>query len=176
MLGVALAYGVAFAGNWGPDDRSYKAGDSNVNFHQCNLDLDGNTHEAFHNNNDHDIAPTAIRPYLYHGCDTVDVRINGYAYGFGEGSYGYGWYECHDFYSAEGCDKGHVHINTSYSFIPENYGDTLTVVCQEVGHSVGLGHRARSNETSCMSLVLDRSDLTARHLDAHDWDHINAHY
>jgi len=112
---------------------------------------------------------------MRHGCDTVDVRIDWVRAGTGpQDSYGY--YECHIFYSPQGCDRGHVHINVSWGFLPEDFSDTLTVVCQEVGHSVGLGHRPRSNGTSCMSRVIDRSDLTAAHLDSHDRGHINANY
>lgn len=143
---------------------------------QCNLDPNANTHPAFHNNDRHDIEPTDISTILYHGCATVDVRINGYAYGFGSNSYGYGWYECHAFYAPQGCDKGHIHINVSWGFIPEDYSDTLSLVCQEVGHSVGLGHRRRENNTSCMSLVYYRYDLNAFHLDGHDIWHLNDRY
>lgn len=175
-LSVGVAYSYAYAYNWTNSDRSFKAGNSEVYFHQCDLDPDANTHRAFHNNGDHDIGPTSITRREVHGCDTVDVRINGYAYGFGANSYGFGWYECHDFYAPEGCDKGHAHINVSYGFIPEDYADTLTVVCQEIGHSVGLGHRARENDTSCMSTVENRGDLTPPHLDSHDKAEINSRY
>lgn len=169
-LGVSLAAGTVFAYNWNTGDRVYKAGDSNVYFHQCNLSPNANTHPAFHNNDRHDIEPTDIDTYLYHGCTTVDMRINGYPYGFGDNSYGYGWYECHALYSPQGCDKGHIHV--SWGFIPEDYSDTLTLVCQEVG----LGHRARRNGTSCMSLIYYRYDMTAFHLDRHDKRHINNRY
>lgn len=170
LLSVGLAYSVAYAGNWNNNDFAYKAGDDQVYFHQCNLDSDGNTHRAFHNNNDHDILPTTINPRQYHGCETVDVRINGYAYGFDEGAYG--WYECHDKHSPQVCDKGHVHINVSYGRIPEDYSDTLSLVCEEIGHSVGLGHRTGSATGSCMS-----QNWSSLHLDYHDKvDEINPHY
>lgn len=35
VLGISLAAGVVFAANWDAGDNSYKAGDSNVYFHQC---------------------------------------------------------------------------------------------------------------------------------------------
>lgn len=120
VLGVVMAYGVAFAAHWTNDDSSYKAGNSEVYFSQCGLDPNGNTRLAFHNNGDHDIRPTDITRREVHGCDTVDVRVEGAPYGFGDNAYGFGWYQCHDFYTPEGCDRGHVHINTSYSFIPED--------------------------------------------------------
>lgn len=173
-LGISLGVGVASAVNWDANDGSYKAGDSNVYFHQCKLSP--NTHQAFHSNDQHDIEPTDIDTYLYHGCTNVDVRINDGPYGFGDKSYGYGRYECHAKYHPQGCDKGHVHINTSWYFIPENYSDTLSLMCQEIGHSVGLGHRRRENNTSCMSLVEQRYDLNACHLDSHDIWHLNDRY
>lgn len=76
VLGVTLAYSVAYAGNWTTTDGSFKAGDSNVYFHNCDLDPEGNTHRAFHANDEGDIAPTNIRTTLVHGCDTQDVRID----------------------------------------------------------------------------------------------------
>lgn len=160
--------------NWDAGDNSYKAGDSNVYFAQ--LKLSYNVHQAFHSNDQHDIEPTDIDTYTPHGCTNRDVRINDGPYGFGENSYGYGWYECHAWYHPQGCDRGHVHINTSWYFIPENYSDTLSLVCQEIGHSVGLGHRRRENNTSCMSKVEYRYDLNAFHLDGHDTWHINDRY
>lgn len=159
VLSVA---GYAVAGNW----LGYNAGDDNVYFHQCELDLNGNTHKAFHNNNDHDINSTDIETYQYHGCSIVDVRIVGEAYGTNRPT---GWYHCHAFRNSNSCDKGEAHINTSYPNIPEQYPRTLTLVCEEIGHSVGLDHRG--DPDSCMS-----ANLQAYHLDAHDRAVINNHY
>lgn len=162
VLTIGLVGSVAFAGNW----TGVNAGDEQVRFHQCELDLTGNTHESFHNNNDHDIEPTNINTWLYHGCDIVDVRIVGEAYGTDRPT---GWYHCHIYRSSTSCDRGEVHVNTSYSNIPENYYRTLTLVCEEVGHSVGLDHRG--DQDSCMS-----ANLSAYHLDAHDKTVINNRY
>jgi hypothetical protein len=52
------------------------------------------------------------------------------------------------------CDIGHAQINTSYSNIPENYNWTLTLVCGEIGHSVGLAHRRSGEPASCMGADL----------------------
>lgn len=67
------------------------------------------------------------------------------------------------------CWNGHTHFNTSYANIPENYNRTLTLVCEEMGHAVGLHHRVEN--TSCMG-----SNLDALHLDQHDKDVINRLY
>lgn len=163
-LSVGLTYNVAYASHW-LGGTAYKAGDRDVYFHQCELDYYGNTHETFHDNGDHDIGPTVITRHEVHGCNIVDVRVVGEAYGTNMPT---GWYHCHKNYSANGCDKGEVHINTSYGNIPEVYSRTLRLMCEEIGHSVGLGHR--SDPDSCMS------GSTAAHLDAHDKEAINNNY
>lgn len=165
-VGVVLGTGIALAGNWVTTDNAYKAGDADVWFNQCALTT--TTHNAFHNNDSHDIEPTQITTHLsaaHDACDTEDVRINDFGYGTDNAR---GWYECHAFHSSQNCDKGHAHINTSYSTVPENYDETEEVVCEEIGHSVGLAHTSATS--SCMST----SDSS--HLDGHDKDVINNHY
>lgn len=158
-----LVAGVAFAANWVTTDSAYKAGGPNVVFHQC--ELSNNSHDAFHSNDSHDINPTAINSSLFHGCDTEDVRINDFAFGTDRPA---GFYECHAFNSPQNCDRGHAHINTSYSQIPEDYQFTLLIICEEIGHSVGLAHAG--DPDSCMSVG------PARHLTNHDQGLLNQHY
>lgn len=162
VLAVGLTSNPASAGNW----LNFKAGDNQVYFHQC--DLRDKTHDAFHNNSDHDILPTDINPHQYHGCDTVDVRINDGQY-FDESAYG--WYECHDDVDRPVCDHGHVHINSKYDFLFNDNGTMLSLVCEEIGHSVGLAHRPSGDESSCMSQRWE-----SRHLDSHDTNTIDNHY
>ena len=135
-------------------------------FHQC--DLSTNSHNAYHSNADHDIGPTDIQRIEIHGWDTVDVRVNDAAYG----NTWIGWWECHDWGANGYCNHGHSHLNTSWAAVPENYWVTLSVMCEEVGHSVGLDHRG-SASGSCMN---DYDDSTLYHLDGHDWYEINRHY
>lgn len=162
LLGGVVA-GTAVAQNWNTTDNAYKAGGREVRFDSC--DLMNNTEDGFHANDTHDIEPTVINTSLYHSCDTIDVRINDYDFGTNEPT---GWYECHTFNSSQNCNTGHVHINTSYSDIPEDYQRTLRLVCEEIGHSVGLAH---ANDTdSCMS------GSTAAHLTPHDKQMIDANY
>jgi hypothetical protein len=126
MLAVGLAADPASAGNW----RGHDAGGRNINFQMCNLS--NNTHDAFRNNGDHDIGPTAIVREEVYGCYTYDVFINDFEYGTDDYR---GWWECHRWSDANTCDHGHAHINKSYPSIPEDYGVTLSVVCEEIGHT-----------------------------------------
>lgn len=161
-IAAALAVGTApvLAGNW----IGYDAGDKLVFFDLCNLEA--NTHTAWHNNNDHDITPTDIVSQHAHDCfPAYDVVANDLAFGLDDPT---GWYECHNVVGSD-CRDGHVHLNTSYSNIPEDFNRTLTLVCEEIGHSVGLWHSGSS--ASCMS-----SNSAALHLDAHDKAMIDALY
>lgn len=55
-----------------------------------------------------------------------------------------------------------------YGDIPEDPGRTMRLVCEEIGHSVGLDHSG--DGASCMSAS------TARHLTDHDENTINGQY
>ncbi|MGH3029226.1 MAG: matrixin family metalloprotease, partial [Gaiellaceae bacterium] len=62
----------------------------------------------------------------------------------------------------------------SIHLLPENYGTTLSVVCEEIGHSVGLAHSKTSDPgytSSCM--WASTNDF---HLTSHDKQVINNHY
>lgn len=116
-----MGAGIGFVGNWVTTDSAYKAGDADVWFHQCAMTT--NTHDAFHSNDSHDIEPTKITTHLsaaHDACGVEDVRINDYGYGTNTFI---GWYECHEKHSAQNCDKGHAHINTSYSEHPRELRD-----------------------------------------------------
>lgn len=158
VLAVLFAPGPAFASNW-----LYDLGSRDVNFQMC--ELTNNTHDAFRNNGDHDIGPTAIVRHEVYGCYAYDVFINDFDYGTDDPR---GFWHCHEGQDANSCEWGHAHINTSWGAIPEDYGETLEVVCEEIGHGVGLWHQGTTD--SCMST----SD--ARHLDEHDKYMINIHY
>jgi hypothetical protein len=167
-LAGALFGGVSRASNWNEVDQIYKAGtNSTVQFHECNLSP--NTHDAFHANNDHDIAPTDIFTTLAHSCNEAEVRINDAEFGLSQPK---GFYHCHAMSGPQNCSNAHAHINRSYPDIPENYGPTEHVVCEEIGHSVGLGHHSQnSNLDSCLVLLSGK-----RHLAGHDKNHLNDNY
>jgi hypothetical protein len=142
------------------------SGDPVVSFDQCNLTT--TVHDAFHDNNSHDIEPTDIDSQLVHSCTTIDVGVFDNSYP----QPGPGFYECHDFNDAGTvCLIGHVHMDTDDPGIPEDSGFTLEVLCQEVGHSVGLDHAFNAVEPTCMI-------GTSQHLrvPGHDQGHINANY
>lgn len=142
----------------------HDAGDSNIYFTMCQLDA--TTHATFHDNDNHDINSTQITSINQHTCSEIDVFITDGAYGTDDPT---GWWECHVWFDGNTCDKGHVHINISYSNIPEDYNRTLTLMCEEVGHSVGLDHSGATD--SCMS-----ANLSALHLNPHDRAHLDALY
>lgn len=160
--------GSAIAGHWrgDPPGALFFADDRNgsVDFQRC--ELTSNFDSAWSSNNVHDISPTDI--YVVNGvsCDNFDIRMNDYAYG----DIGiYGWWECHSFVGSDMCDTGHVHINLSQ----KNYssGDALSLTCEEIGHSVGLGHRFGATTGTCMS-----QQWSDQHLDTHDTNVLNSNY
>lgn len=168
-LAGTLVGRTAGANNFNQTDQSFKAGTNNVVFfNECNLGA--TIHQVFHANNDHDIAPTDINPDLVHTCIETEVRINDAEFGLSEFR---GFYHCHQFFpNPQTCSISHVHINRSYSDIREDYGRTESVVCEEIGHSVGLGHLSQNSSLdSCMVLTRD-----LRHLSAHDKNHLNDNY
>jgi len=65
----------AWAANWDKPTGT----DSVINFQLC--DLNTGQHDAWHSNNDHDIAPTAITPTHAHSCATNEVRVEDAFYG-----------------------------------------------------------------------------------------------
>jgi hypothetical protein len=141
-----------------------------VGFNQCALTT--KMHDVFHDNDAHDIAPTDIDSPLYHdGCkdgldvDEYDVRVNDYNYG-DNGKLG--WAECHYLNTSEVCEAAHAHINLYYDNY--TYGEARSLMCEEIGHTVGLGHRA-STDWTCMS-----QQWNQEHLDGHDIQHLNDLY
>lgn len=134
-----------------------------MHFAQC--DLGATVHDKFHENNNHDIIPTDINPNSEHTCTTVDVRINDGSFPGNQA----GYWECHNWNSGSPlyCQEGHVHMDTDAGNIPENPNFTEMIVCEEIGHSVGLDHSDGTN--SCMN-------STSLHLGGHDINVINSVY
>jgi len=166
LVALGFVAGSALANNW-LTSNAKKAGDRDVYFWQCNLN--DTVHDHFHHNDAHDIDPTDISTHLAHDCDIRDVGVEDATYGLDDPQ---GFYHCHELHSADVCDKGEVHINLSYPKLPEDPDHTRSVVCEEIGHSVGLGHR--SDRDSCMKSPSADSD--SNHLDGHDKGHLDNHY
>lgn len=140
---LELSAGAAIAGN----ANGYRAGlDSTVSFNHSSLTTI--FHDAAHTTDSTDIEPTDITTSLFHDTAGKEISIYDFTY---ESQY-YGWYECH---ASEWknqktiCYNGHVHIDLfdppggSYSVTEAN-----ALMCQEVGHSVGLAHSVQWG--SCM--------------------------
>jgi hypothetical protein len=155
---LAALPAVASAGN----DLGHKAGsNATVTFNHSLLET--NAHNAAHYNDENSIEPTDISTTLYHETAGMEVNIYDYAYG-NTGWYGR-WY-CRA-WSGSVCLEGVVQINLSYG--PYTVTEMRSLMCEEVGHSVGLAH---SGETaSCMSQRWDRTLLTS-----HDKGILNARY
>ncbi len=170
VLGVSLVLVVsttAVGGHWRNEAGLYKGDDRSgtIDWQQC--DLNARFHDAWHLNNDHDIEPTDIVVTTGHLCESDDYRVNDYDYG----ANGFkGWWECHELVDADMCDRGHVHINLYYG--PYTDGEALHVMCQEIGHSIGLGHRPNTAGDTCM----DQTATTKKHFDSHDTNVVNEKY
>jgi hypothetical protein len=153
----------AMANNW----LGFVAGsDRTVTFNSCNQT--SQMHAVAHDNDSHDIAVTDINTTWAHACTIVEVIINDLDYG---NTNWFGAYECHNWNSTRTrcINTGHVHINLFYG--PYSYNQALSLMCEEVGHSVGLDHRPSDDTTSCMS-----QNFTSLHLDNHDKGLLNSHY
>lgn len=158
-LWLTAASVAAWAGNW----LGFTAGGNNtVEFDECSLTTQ--MHTAFHSNDNHDIAPTAITSVGYHRCDQSEVQVRDASYGTNDPP---GWWHCHVWGPAGICSYGEVHLNLSYSY---TVNSALHLVCQEIGHSVGLDHP--TSGLSCMREAM-WSNL---HLIQHDINLINANY
>lgn len=164
---LLVAHAIPAAGHhWRNDSALYHADDRDgrVTFHAC--DLTTKFANAFSDNNSHDVIPTDITVSAFNGCDNVDIRMNDWNYD--QTTY-YGWWQCHTLVNSDMCDIGHVHMDLN----ERDYtaGEALAQTCEEIGHSVGLGHRYNSTTDTCM-----KSEWSARHLQRHDFEAINSHY
>ncbi len=146
----------------------HNAGDSHVYFHECYVG-DG-VYQPYRDNQTHDIGPTDITRHQFLGCDIVDVRVVDGFYGVDDPA---GWWHCHLWGGGSYCNHGESHLNRSYSWLPEHGPSTLSTVCEELGHAVGLDHRGSGATYSCLNNY-DKS--TIYHLDGHDIGEINAIY
>jgi hypothetical protein len=164
---VAVGATVAFAEHWRSEAGLFKGDMRNgtIVFRPC--DLTTKFSDAFYGNNNHDIVPTNISAGTIADCNAEDVKVNDQNYSQMQA---YGWWECHVVSSdPDICDSGHVHIDLDQRAYTAN--DAMSLMCEEIAHSVGLGHRIGATTGTCLSQKF--SDL---HLDAHDANVIDSHY
>lgn len=153
----------------GGNSKTHKAGaNATVAFGQLNLEVQ--THDAFHENNELNIAPTDVSPALFHDTSNQGREVN--VIDFRPGTYigYYGIWRCRDI-NADGtiCWDAMVEINMDYYY---SDSDLLSLLCEEVGHAVGLAHQPQPPESSsCMS-----QDFSDTRLTLHDKSIINGKY
>jgi hypothetical protein len=151
----ALA-GVGLASHWG----GYTAGnDKEVDF--CLVDLTSDMHDAYHWNEDNNVVWSDVFPTSSHTPCLGEVDVFDGDYGDTNWS---GFYDCLDFDDPV-CSWGRIRLNLFYS---HDLSARRWVVCQEVGHSLGLNHSSDSN--SCMKNTYDSSPW----LTSHDLAEINS--
>lgn len=147
------------------NDLGHKAGSGSVVSFNLAV-LTATIHDAWHFNNTNSIDPTDISPTHYHDTSGKLVRVSDAPYG-DTGWYGR-WY-CNLWDSNRiYCYDGRVQINNTYG--PYTNTEAESLVCEEVGHSVGLAHRS-STASSCMSQQFDETLL-----DSHDKGILNNKY
>ncbi len=107
--------------------------------------LTTNTHTAAHFNFDNNITPTDITVSHVHSTFSDQREVNVNDYNTQDPSY-YGRWYCRS-WNGNVCTNGNVEINEYYSYTLDM---EKSLVCEEVGHSVGLAHQANPS-SSCMS-------------------------
>lgn len=156
VLALAIAP-VSYAGNV----LGHRAGtNSTVTFDQ--VSLTSTIHSAFDFNDINNIEPTQISTTLYHGSGGKEVNVFDANYG------DTGWAGRYLCVQGDGntCEEGWVQINLYWSYTTTQ---ARSLVCEEVGHSVGLAHSSQTS--SCMSQQWDRTFLSS-----HDMGELNNIY
>lgn len=74
--------------------------------------------------------------------------------------------------------QGTVQVNDSYFLTPTYDNDTarLHVMCQEVGHTLGLGHQKKPQARSCMNDSWGLFNTDYDQPNQHDYDQLNSLY
>lgn len=131
--------------------------------------LTANIDSAFTFNDYYSIEPTDISTQIFLNAPANSKEVNVYDYAYGDTGW-YGNWSCLTWGSGNVCLIGRVQINLTYG--PYSTTDAESLVCEEVGHSVGLAHNFGSTGlTSCMSQAWAQTLLNT-----HDKTHINNIY
>lgn len=134
---------------------------STITFHQYYLDTQ--FHNAFHHTDSNDIEPTDITTSLWGHSGGTRREVN--VYDYVSASSNYGWATCVSL-SGSTCSEWTVVMNQAYSYT-DRMAESL--MCEEIGHSVGLDHRFVDG--TCMSQQFDEY-----HIDTHDHNHLDSLY
>jgi predicted Zn-dependent protease len=131
----------------------YRAGENNVvTFNRSQLTT--TIFDAFNYNDVNNIEPTDISTTLF--TDDTPKEVNIYDYDYGDTGW-YGRWFCNTLKSGTLiCLDGRVQINLYWSY---TVTQARSLVCEEVGHSVGLSHSAEN--ASCMSQQWDKTLLSS---------------
>jgi len=135
--------------------------DRTITFHQYYLDTQ--FHDAFHHTDSNDIEPTDITTSLWGHAGGTIREVN--VYDYVSLSSDFGWATCGSL-SGSTCSQWTVVMNQSYSY---TNSQAESLMCEEVGHSVGLDHRFLDG--TCMSQQWDEY-----HIDTHDHNHLDSLY
>lgn len=161
-ISVILLLGLAPAA-LGLNLNGYRAGEnSTVTFNRSQLTT--NITNAFNYNDVNSVEPTDISTTLF--TNSTQKEVNIYDYNYGDTGW-YGRWFCQTFKSGTlWCLDGRVQINLYWSY---TVTQARSLVCEEVGHSVGLSHSAEN--ASCMSQQWDKTLLSS-----HDRAQLNNKY
>ena len=121
------------------------------------------------------LNPTDLNASYTPTGGTGDVWV--YDANFYASSLVYGGWKCLDpvgTYNLGSCTNGRVRIDTSNDVTPYSTTEARSLLCEEMGHSVGLGHRflaPNDPDPGCMS-----QDWTETNYTSHDVNHLNTWY
>jgi hypothetical protein len=163
---VAAAVLLAVAGPAMANVLGHRAGwDSTVKFNKVSLTTQANT--QFNNLISDSISPTDITPVITINQPVANWEVNVFDANYGDTGWVGAWI-CVVWGGLTTCTQGSVYINLTYGPYPN--GEMKSIICEEVGHSVGLAHSGEVN-ASCMSQQPDQTKLST-----HDKAHLNAIY
>lgn len=144
----------------------HRAGwDSTVKFNKVSLTAQVNA--QFNNLISDSISPTDITPMISIDQPWADWEVNVFDANYGDTGWVGAW-TCVVWGGMTTCTQGRVYINLTYG--PYTNGEVKSIICEEVGHSVGLAHSGEVN-ASCMSQQPSQTKLST-----HDKAHLNAIY
>jgi hypothetical protein len=122
---------------------------------------------AFNYNDFMSIEFSDINTMIYTNDGPREVNVNDQTFSAADW---YGRWTCNEWNAAQDvCVKGTVNINLKYAYTDD---EAKSVMCEEIGHSVGLDHRETTDNT-CMARPVC---WTCKILHNHEITHLNSLY